>query len=57
MHQVHISTTQVSSVMLKSKKLDIQKKSENWKSLWMKTKHCTMKLSKIRLRIDYAWGI
>jgi hypothetical protein len=27
MHQMHISTTQVSSVMLRSKKLDIRKKN------------------------------
>jgi hypothetical protein len=30
MHQMHISTNHVSSVMLRSKKLEIKKKSENW---------------------------
>jgi hypothetical protein len=46
MHQMRISTTQVSSVMLRSKKLEIRKKKncENWKSRRMKTKQ------------SYAWG-
>jgi hypothetical protein len=38
MHQMRISTTEVSSVMLRSKKLEIRKKIENWKSCLMKTK-------------------
>jgi hypothetical protein len=38
---MRISTTQVSSVMLRSKKLEIRKnKYENWKSRGMKTKQC-----------------
>jgi hypothetical protein len=40
MHQMRISTTQVSSVMLRSKKLKIRKQCENWKSHRMKTKQC-----------------
>jgi hypothetical protein len=53
MHQMRISTTQVSSVMLKSKKLEIRKKKcENWKSRRMKTKQSAMKLSQIRRRIE-----
>jgi hypothetical protein len=51
MHQMRIST-QVSSVMLKSEKLEIRKKSENWKSRRMKTKQRAMKLSKIRRWIE-----
>jgi hypothetical protein len=47
-----ISTTQVSSVMLRSKKLEIRKKSENWKSRRMKTKQSIIKLSQIRRRIE-----
>jgi hypothetical protein len=40
MHQMHISTTQVFSVMLRSKKLEIRKKKcENWKGRRMETKH------------------
>jgi hypothetical protein len=39
MHQMRISTTQVSSVMLRSKNLEIRgKKCENWKSRRKKTK-------------------
>jgi hypothetical protein len=37
---MHISTIQVSSVMLRSKKLEIPKKCENWKSRGMKIKQC-----------------
>jgi hypothetical protein len=48
MHQMRISTTQVSSVMLRSKKLEIWGKCENWKSCRMKTKQSAMKLSQIR---------
>jgi hypothetical protein len=56
MPQMHISTTQVSSVMLRSKKLEIRKKCENCKSCPMKTKQSAMKLSQIRRRIDLRWG-
>jgi hypothetical protein len=52
MHQMRISTTQVSSVMLRSKKMEIRKKCENWKSRRMKTKESAMKLSQIRRRIE-----
>jgi hypothetical protein len=53
MHQMRISTTQVSSVMLRSKKLEIRKKNyENWKNRRMKTKQSAMKLSQIRRRIE-----
>jgi hypothetical protein len=46
MHQMHISTTQVSSVILRAKELEIQlKKGENCKSRQMKTKQSAMKLS------------
>jgi hypothetical protein len=38
MHQMRISTNYFSSVMLRSKKLKIQKKCENWKSRRMKIK-------------------
>jgi hypothetical protein len=39
MHQMRISTTQISSVMLRSKKLEIRgEKCENWKIRRMKTK-------------------
>jgi hypothetical protein len=38
MHQMRISTTQVCSVMLRSKKLEIQKKVKTEKSRRMKTK-------------------
>jgi hypothetical protein len=49
MHQMHIPTTHVSSVMLRSKKVEIRgKKCENWKSRGMKTKQSAMKLSQIR---------
>jgi hypothetical protein len=48
MHQMRISTTQASSVMHGSKKLEIRKKCENWKSRRMKTKQNAMKLSQIR---------
>jgi hypothetical protein len=52
MHQMHISNTQVSSVMLRSKKLEIQEKRDNWKSRRMITKQSAMKLSQIRRRIE-----
>jgi hypothetical protein len=54
MHQMCISTTQVSSVMLRSKKLEIRGKKwcENWKSRRMKTKQSAMKLSQILWRIE-----
>jgi hypothetical protein len=52
MYQMRISTTQVSSVMLRSKKLEIRKKGENRKSRRMKTKQSTMELSQIRWRIE-----
>jgi hypothetical protein len=45
MNQMRISTSQVSSVMLRSKELEIQKKSENCKSRRMKTKQSAMKLA------------
>jgi hypothetical protein len=54
MRQMRISTTQVSSVMLRSKKLEIRKKGENWKSRRMKTKQSAMKLSQIRRGIKYS---
>jgi hypothetical protein len=47
-----ISTIQVSSVMFRSKKLEIRKKSENWKSRRMKTKQSAIKLSQISQRIE-----
>jgi hypothetical protein len=50
MHQMRFSTTQFSSVMLSSKKLEIRK-CENWESRRMKTKQSAMKLSQIRRRI------
>jgi hypothetical protein len=52
MHQMRISTTQVSSVMLKSKKLEIRKKKLKLKSRRMKTKQSVMKLSQIRRRME-----
>ena len=52
MHQMRISTTHVSSEMLRSKELEIRKKSENCKSRRMKTKQSTLKLSQIRRRIE-----
>jgi hypothetical protein len=53
MHQMRISTTQIFSVILRSKKLEIRKK-QMWKlkELRMKTKQSAMKLSQIRRRID-----
>jgi hypothetical protein len=54
MHQMHNSTTQVSSVKLTSKKLEIQKESENWKSRRMKTKQSPTKLSQIRRKIELS---
>jgi hypothetical protein len=59
MHQMHISTNQVSSVVLRPKNLEIQK--QFWK-LYLepkKSKYCTMKLSQINPSKDielYAWG-
>jgi hypothetical protein len=53
MHKMRISTTQVSSVMLRSKKLEIlKKKCENRKSHRMKTKQRASKLSQIRRRMS-----
>jgi hypothetical protein len=52
MHQMHISTTQVFSVMLRSKKLEIWEKGENWKGRGMKIKQSAMKLSRIHRRIE-----
>jgi hypothetical protein len=52
MHQLRISTTKVSSVMFRSKKLDIRKKCENWKSRQMKTKQSAVKFCKIRRKIE-----
>jgi hypothetical protein len=52
MHQMRISTTQVSSVMLRSKKLEIRTKCENCKSRRMKTKQSAIKLSQIRRGIE-----
>jgi hypothetical protein len=52
MHQMRISTTQVSSMMLRSKKLEIREKMWNWKSRWIKTKQSAMKLSQIRRRLE-----
>jgi hypothetical protein len=52
-HQMRISTNQVSSVMLRSKNLEIRKKMwKLWKSRQMKTKHSAMKLSQIHRRIE-----
>jgi hypothetical protein len=50
MHQMHISTTQVSSVMLRSKKLEIREKNVKTVKEPMKTKESVMKLSQIRRR-------
>jgi hypothetical protein len=44
MHQMRISTIQVSSVMLRSKKVGKpEKKCENWKTRRMKTKRSATK--------------
>jgi hypothetical protein len=51
MHQMRISTNQVSSVVLGPKKLEIRKKSENCKRT-KKPKYCAMKLNQIRRRIE-----
>jgi hypothetical protein len=52
---MRISTTQVSSVMLRSKKLEIKnKKCENWKSRRMKIQESAMKLGQIRRRIELS---
>jgi hypothetical protein len=53
MHQMRISTTQVSSVMLRSKKLEIRKKKyEKTESAVGWKPKSTMKLSQIRRRIE-----
>jgi hypothetical protein len=51
MHQMRISTNQVSSVMLRSKKLEIRKNVKIMKDP-IKTKQSSMKLSQIRRRIE-----
>jgi hypothetical protein len=51
MHQVHILTNQVSSVMLSLKELEIRKKIKTVKES-LKTKQSAMKLSQIRRRIE-----
>jgi hypothetical protein len=59
MHQMRISTTQVSSVMLWSKKFEIRKKKDKWKLKEPsdENQQSAMKLSQIRRRIElYAWG-
>jgi hypothetical protein len=50
MHQMRISTTQVSSVMLRSKKLEIRKQMRKLKE----PKQSAMKLSQIRRRIELS---
>jgi hypothetical protein len=51
MHQMHISTNQVSSVVRRPKKLEIRKIVKTVKE--PKTpKYCAMKLSQIRRRIE-----
>jgi hypothetical protein len=55
MHQMCISTNQVSSVVLRPKKLKIRKKKENVKEP-KKTKHYTMELSQSRRRIKLCMG-
>jgi ERCC4-related helicase len=53
---MRISTTQVSSVVLRSKKLEIRKKkSENWKNRRMKTKKSAMKLSQTVYQISFQY--
>jgi hypothetical protein len=51
MHQMRISTNQVSSVVLGPKKLEIRKIVKTVKEP-EKTKYCAMKLSQIRRRIE-----
>jgi hypothetical protein len=51
MHQVRISTTQVSSVMLMYNKLIIRRKY-NWKRRGMKPKQSAIKLSQIPRMIE-----
>jgi hypothetical protein len=51
MHQMRISTNQISSVALRPKKLEIQKEIENCKRTEKKNKYCVMKLSQIRRRM------
>jgi hypothetical protein len=51
MHQMHISTTKVSSVVLGPKKLEIRKTL--WNCIWAeRTKYYAMKLNQIRRRIE-----
>jgi hypothetical protein len=56
MHQMRISTTEVSSVMLRSKKLEIQKKKKEKKMWKLKepsdVNQNAIKLSQIRRRIE-----
>jgi hypothetical protein len=52
MHQMSISTNQVSSVVLRPKKLEIRKKVVKIVKEPKKTKYYAMKLSQIRRRIE-----
>jgi hypothetical protein len=52
MHRMRISTTEVSSVVLRPKKLEIRKTNCENCIRAEKTKYCAMKLSQIRRRIE-----
>ena len=52
MHQMRISTNQVSSVVLRPKKLEIPKNVKNVQEPKKKTKYCATKLNQIRRRIE-----
>jgi hypothetical protein len=52
MHQMRISTNQVSSVVLRPKKFEIRKMVVKTVKQPKKTKYYTMKLSQIRRRIE-----
>jgi hypothetical protein len=58
MHQMRISTNKVSSVMFRSKKLEIRKKKKESKTVTQLKKQIVMKLNQIRRRIEllYVWG-
>jgi hypothetical protein len=58
MHQMHISTTQVSSVMLKSKKLEIRKKEEvkTERAVGWKPNRVSWNWAKSVEGYSYAWG-
>ena len=50
MHQMRISTNEVSSVVLEPKKLEVEKKIVKSVKSRKKKSYCTMKLSQIRRR-------